>query len=58
MRIWKNIKENDRVIYQNKEYIVLEILEDETTIYATLKKIETNEICRKPLYACRKIETN
>lgn len=56
MRIWEKIKVNDRVIYQNEQYIVLDIFRDDKTMYATLKNIKTGDECRKPLYSCRKIE--
>lgn len=57
LRIWEKIKVNDTVIYNNEKYIVLEIFDDDRTKCATLKNLQTGEICRTQLYSCR-IEEN
>lgn len=50
MRIWERIKINNKVFYQNEEYIVLKIFNyKDGTTYAEVQNVQTGEIYNKSL---------
>lgn len=53
MRIWEKIKVNDKVTYQEEQYMVEKIYKEDTTIYAIIRNIVSGKECSVPLYACR-----
>ncbi|MBQ9659109.1 MAG: hypothetical protein IJV31_10175 [Clostridia bacterium] len=56
MRIWSNIKENCKVMYEGEKYLVQKIYKEDLTTYGVLKNLETDKIIDVPLCGCSLIE--
>ena len=56
MRVWNGLNVNDRVKYNNKEYIVKELSQEDNKKYCKLVNLNNDETLENiPIIECKKL---
>lgn len=56
MRLWETINKNEVVLYDNKQWRVIEMIKKEKGNFCKIESIDSKEVKIVAIYECKKME--